>query len=133
MKTTQSLIALVILAFVHALPSQTADELQTAEAQDACSPVHIIVARASTELPGYGVTGALAQSLAKDIPGTTAEPVVYPAVLNPYISSENAGVVAMKNQLTAYVKNCPQSKIVLAGYSQGADVARISLKLLCVC
>ena len=86
--------------------------------QSACAPVHIIVARGSGEPQGEGATGRLASRLKEAIPGTTSEAVEYPAKLSPYPQSEGAGVRACKEQLTAYVKKCRESKIVLMGYSQ---------------
>jgi hypothetical protein len=89
-----------------------------------CAAVHIITARASTEPPGEGIIGAVAD----DIVNSSAQPVSreavdYPATLIPYASSEAAGVQAMNSDLAAQVKLCPSQKIVLLGYSQGAHVA----------
>src|ERR1700712_1624319 len=83
-----------------------------------CAPAHIIVARASTEPQGQGIIGALARTVARAVPGTTVEAVKYPAKLFPYADSSSKGTIALKSQLTAYVQSCPQSKIVLMGYSQ---------------
>jgi len=62
-------------------------------------------------------------SVAEAVPGVTSEAIVYPAQLDfnnllGYVSSERSGVTAGKNQVTAYVKRCPKSKIVVAGVSQ---------------
>lgn len=32
------------------------------------------------------------------------------------------GTAAVENQIIAYVKHCPSSKLVLLGYSQGAQI-----------
>jgi len=112
----------ILLLLMSGTIAQRFPVVPTAGAQAACAPVHIIVARASTEQPGYGVTGLMVQQLVKDIPGATSEPIVYPAQLAPYPQSESQGVEAAKLKITAYVQKCPQAKIVLAGYSQGADV-----------
>lgn len=98
--------------------SQVLDRRQAGK----CAPVHIIVARASTEPAGEGMIGSLSRSIKTSIPGATSEAVSYPAALAPYGPSEIKGVAAAKAQLTAYVQKCPQSKMVLMGYSQGADV-----------
>lgn len=84
--------------------------------------VHMIVARASTEAPGEGVIGAVAASIAQQIPGSDAVAVDYPATLTNYTSSESQGVAAMTQLVQAHVASCPRSKIVLLGYSQGAQV-----------
>lgn len=86
--------------------------------QSACAPAHIIVARASGEAKGEGSIGRLSKSLKEAVKGADSEAVDYPAALAPYASSEMKGVTAAKAQLTAYVKRCPESRIVLMGYSQ---------------
>ena len=89
----------------------------------ACTPVHIITARASGEAPGEGITGALASQIIRESDQQISRANVnYPATLNNYASSSRQGVTALKAQLTAQVQACPDQKIVLLGYSQGAHV-----------
>jgi acetylxylan esterase len=88
------------------------------ELQGDCAPVHILVARGSAEQEGEGATGRLSTTLKRSIPGATSEAIKYPAKLSPYPQSEAQGVQACKDQMTAYAKRCPQSKLVLMGYSQ---------------
>ncbi|CAN8101533.1 unnamed protein product [Discula destructiva] len=85
--------------------------------------VHMIIARASLEPPGPGVIGQVATQVMAQLPGSDTEAVAYPATLNNYPSSEAAGVSAMTALLTGYASRCPDSKIVMMGYSQGAQVA----------
>lgn len=85
--------------------------------------VHMIIARASLEKPGPGVIGQVATQVVAQLPGSDSEDVVYPATLENYPQSEAAGVSAMAALLTAYAGRCPGSKIVMMGYSQGAQVA----------
>ncbi|OAR00870.1 hypothetical protein LLEC1_02739 [Akanthomyces lecanii] len=87
-----------------------------------CDPVHIMIARGSTEnTPGQLIT--LANDIIAAHPGTTYENINYPALLDPYYGpSVQQGTAAVKSQLTDYVKRCPDSKIVLLGYSQGAQI-----------
>lgn len=88
-----------------------------------CAAVHIITARASGERAGEGITGALVSQIIRDSDQEiTRASVVYPATLNNYANSSGQGVTALKAQLTRQVQNCPDQKIVLAGYSQGAHV-----------
>jgi acetylxylan esterase len=51
-------------------------------------------------------------------PDSDVENVDYPATLDNYASSSGNGTEAVSRQLTAFVKRCPASKIVLLGYSQ---------------
>jgi acetylxylan esterase len=88
-----------------------------------CAAVHIIVARASTEAAGDGVIGALATLIQGDVNATVSqEAVVYPATLNNYASSVAQGDSAMAKDVENAVSACPNEKIVLLGYSQGAQV-----------
>lgn len=88
-----------------------------------CAAVHVITARASTEAPGEGITGALVTQIVNSSQQTVSRASVnYPATLNNYANSSAQGVTALKQQLTTQVQNCPNQKIVLAGYSQGAHV-----------
>lgn len=84
----------------------------------ACGPVHIIVARASTEAAGVGMMGSLATLVQKAVPGTTIDAVDYPAEMLAYSTSSAEGTAALSAQLTNYVGRCPDSKVVLMGYSQ---------------
>jgi acetylxylan esterase len=88
-----------------------------------CAAVHVITARASTEPAGEGVTGALVTQIVNSSAQTVSRAAVsYPATLTNYASSSAQGVSALKTQLTNQVQACPNQKIVLAGYSQGAHV-----------
>lgn len=100
------------LPLVNSLPKRQAD----------CAPIHILVARGSTEAPGIGVLESLVEVIDTANPGATSEAIDYPADLNDYVASVINGTSAVKKQVTAYVERCPRSKIVLLGYSQGAHV-----------
>jgi Cutinase len=89
-----------------------------ANVSTACADIHYIVARASTEPQGFGISGTVSNASASKYPGSTAESIVYPALLLPYEPSSTAGTAATKKQLTAYVDKCPSSRIVMIGYSQ---------------
>jgi acetylxylan esterase len=93
------------------------------QAATTCADVAIITARASTEAAGEGITGAaVTQIINTSNQNISRASVAYPATLNNYNSSSLQGINALKSQLTAEVQNCPNEKIVLAGYSQGAHV-----------
>lgn len=90
--------------------------------------VHMIVARASLEPPGTGVIGNISRNIQQQFPGSTVEAVQYPATLTNYVLSEAAGVTAMAMLVNSYASACPNSRMVLMGYSQGAQV---TADLLC--
>jgi hypothetical protein len=85
---------------------------------------HIIVARASVEPLGYGIIGAVKDSVIAQSSASNAEYVVYPATLTDYFNSESAGVLGMRSLVEAYLaKDCAgNAPLVLMGYSQGAQV-----------
>ena len=89
-----------------------------------CAAVNLIVARASTEAAGEGVTQSLATQIVNSSKQTVSqEAVSYPATLTNYASSESQGVTNAEQELTTAVHNCPGQKEVLLGYSQGAEVS----------
>jgi hypothetical protein len=125
-----------------------------AAAQAACPDVHWMgVAgsgeRVGTDLTAYSGMGRvvyqslreLSAEVAKDGRTITAEAVDYPAVAAPgeeggvgewlgFIGSVDAGAAALGRQYEAFVQQCPTSKVVLAGYSQGAMVVHRNLHAL---
>lgn len=95
----------------------------TGDARGNCPDAHIIVTRASTEAPGEGIIGSLATAVTRaSKQKITVEATDYPAALNPYPPSVAAGTRALTTELTNEATNCPQTKIVMMGYSQGAHV-----------
>jgi hypothetical protein len=125
-----------------------------AGAQVTCPDVHWIGAAGSGERTGADLTtyngmgrvvdeslNDLAAHLQQDGRTITAEAVDYPAVPVPdedggigqwlgFMSSVDAGTAALANQYNAFVGQCPTSKVVLAGYSQGAMVVHRNLAAL---
>ncbi|KAG5650042.1 hypothetical protein H0H81_000979 [Sphagnurus paluster] len=111
-----SFLALAVLAV-----STTAQPISAAAD---CAAVHIITARASTEAPGEGIIGSVVNDIVSGRKQTvTREAIVYPATLTDYANSQSKGVTATKAQLAAKTSACPNTKIVLMGYSQGAHVS----------
>lgn len=102
--TVSGLCALFSLAYAQQCPTG--------------SGVGMIVARASTEDPGTGIIGAVADDVASQIPGSTITSVDYPATLQNYQSSEAQGVAAMTQLVQNFTTSCPGAKMVLMGYSQ---------------
>ncbi|KAG5650615.1 hypothetical protein H0H81_011642 [Sphagnurus paluster] len=89
-----------------------------------CPAVHVISARGSAEFPGEGIISSLVNNIVSGSKQTiTREAVDYPAGLADYDNSQLKGVVDMKAKLAAKTSACPNTKIVLTGYSQGAQVA----------
>ena len=105
-------LSAVVASPAHAVPSS-----------GGCAQVSIITARASTENAGEGITGALVTQVVNASTQTVSRAAVsYPATLNNYNNSSLQGINALKTQLTNLVNSCPNTKVVLMGYSQGAHV-----------
>ena len=118
-KSTLSMHQFIILAALPLL----AIAAPTTAPTGSCAAVGIITARASTESPGEGITGALAASIQSSSTQTVTRTAVdYPALLEPYAPSVASGVAAMTADLKAAVEACPDQKIVLLGYSQGGGL-----------
>jgi hypothetical protein len=125
-----------------------------AQAQAACPDVHWMGAAGSGEREGADLTAysgmgrvvyeslqELSAQVAADGRTMTAEAVEYPAVAVPdedggvgewlgFMGSVDAGAAALGRQYEAFVQQCPASKVVLAGYSQGAMVVHRNLAAL---
>lgn len=85
---------------------------------------HIVVSRASTEAPGTGVLGSIAEEIVAACPGSDIATNPYPALLDPYLESETAGVGNLTQIVLQYQACCPDSKMVLLGYSQVSEYDR---------
>ena len=124
----------------------------TASAQPACPDVHWMGAAGSGERAGdvtadggmgrvvYKSFRDFAQMVQQDGRTITAEAVEYPAVPVPedggildwagFMGSVDTGAAALGQQYAAFVAQCPTTKVVLAGYSQGAMVVHRNLHVL---
>ncbi|KAA8959877.1 cutinase family protein [Mycobacterium sp.] len=88
-----------------------------------CPDVEVVFARGTGEEPGVGPTGqAFVDALRSRIGGRSLEvyPVNYPA--SDQWSTAVDGIDNAGNQVVATARNCPNTKMVLGGYSQGAAV-----------
>jgi cutinase len=87
-----------------------------------CPDVEVTFARATTEPPGVGVVGQeFIDSLRSQVGGRsiTVYPVNYPAS-DDFVPSANAGAVDANAHVESMAASCPNTKLVLGGYSQGA-------------
>lgn len=110
------LVAALLLPLCHALPTIAIKDVALAGRQTSCSAVHILIARGTTEeYPGD--MGSLADLIITNNDDADYEDIIYPASWD-YLESTQQGMSATISQLTAYVEACPDSKVVLLGYSQ---------------
>lgn len=107
---------------VAAVPATLAGTAGIAQAEP-CPDVQVVFARGTMEPPGLGATGqAFVDALRARVPAVVdAYPVNYPASLN--FSTAADGVIDAVNKVRVTADTCPDTAIVLGGYSQGAAVA----------
>ncbi|PKS08622.1 hypothetical protein jhhlp_005009 [Lomentospora prolificans] len=82
--------------------------------------LQLFVSRGTGEAPGQGVTGNITQAVLGLIPGSSVQPIDYPATLeNPsYFDSVRNGTKTLRESLIEYTSACPNTKIAVLGYSQ---------------
>lgn len=116
--TSFALAALAMATLASAAPLQ--------QRQTTCySGVYMIVARGSTEDPGEGKPGEVADAVTAQIPDSGSVAVDYPASIldPPYPESVSDGITDTINKVHDYVDACgSDSRIVLIGYSQGGNI-----------
>ncbi|CAN5816238.1 cutinase family protein [soil metagenome] len=91
---------------------------------DSCPDIEVVFARGTGSPPGLGVLGdTFVDSLRSQVGGrsVSAYGVNYPASLD-FEQSVNIGASDASAHVENTVATCPNTKIVLGGYSQGADV-----------
>jgi len=109
---------LMVLAFLTApagVPVATAD---------GCPDAEVVFARGTGEPVGPGGPGqAFFDSLTSQLPGKVVNlyPVDYPST-NDYVNSAHAGADDAVAHVQGTAASCPNTRIVLGGYSQGAAV-----------
>jgi|ERR1700712_2327945 cutinase len=90
----------------------------------ACPDVEVVFARATSEPPGLGQAGQVFfDTLRSQTRGKTVSTyaVNYPASED-FVSSASAGAADANARVQSTVASCPNTKVVLGGYSQGALV-----------
>jgi cutinase len=97
-------------------------------AADGCPDAEVVFARGTGEPVGPGGPGqAFFDSLTGQLPGKSINlyPVNYPSTTD-YANSAKAGAADEVTHVQGTVANCPNTKVVLGGYSQGAGVADLT-------
>ena len=87
-----------------------------------CPDIEVTFARATGEPPGVGVVGQeFIDALRSQVGGRSVAiyPVNYPASAD-FAPSANAGGVDANAHVESMAASCPNTKLVLGGYSQGA-------------
>ncbi|KDR73829.1 hypothetical protein GALMADRAFT_141611 [Galerina marginata CBS 339.88] len=95
----------------------------------ACPNIHVFGARETTAPPGYGTAGVVVNLVLGAHPGATSEAINYPACGGQascgsvsYANSAVQGVAAVAAAVNSFNTQCPQTQLVLVGYSQGGQI-----------
>lgn len=113
-----TLLCLTASSAVSAFPSKPVEKRQAD-----CAAVHIFLAKGWNE-PYPGRQGKLAGAICYGLDSCDYEDIYFyntPDAV--YCDSVTEGDVNGVAQMTAYADRCPDSQLVLSGYSQGANVA----------
>lgn len=106
------------LASAALLPVTALAQMTTSQ----CSSVHVFLAKGNNE-PYPGRMGKLIAAVCAGIEGCDYEDVQWQNMLeDEYCGAVMQGVTNGMAQIQAYNKRCPDTKLVLSGYSQGGQV-----------
>jgi hypothetical protein len=88
-----------------------------------CDDIHFFLARGNNE-PYPGRQGQLVAATCDGLASCGYEDLIYSALFTD-LSCQTTydGAIAGHVQMTAYAQRCPNSKLILAGYSQGGQIA----------
>ena len=97
------------------------------EKRQSCPDIHAFGARETTVSPGYGSSAAVINLLKGAYPGATSEAINYPACGGQascggvsYANSVVAGIQAVAQAVNSFNSRCPDTQLVLVGYSQAS-------------
>ncbi|KAG4026251.1 hypothetical protein MFRU_043g00550 [Monilinia fructicola] len=121
-RTTLQAVFFSLLAYSSALPSEI-------DTRATCPDIHVFGARETTASAGYGTAGVVVNLILNAHPGATSEAIVYPACGGQsscggvsYANSVIQGVAAVAAAVNSFNTQCPSTKLVLVGYSQGGQI-----------
>jgi cutinase len=122
--SARSLARIVGVVFVTTWALLSAPIVSPAASADPCSDIAVVFARGTHQDPGLGNIGqAFVDSLTSQVGGRSVDvyAVNYPAN-DDYHNSAFAGSNDASAHIQGTVASCPNTRIVLGGYSQGSTV-----------
>jgi len=103
----------------------------------ACTDVYVYFARGTTETPtlgsvvGPGLSSGVSTRVRAKGKTVTFTGIAYPATVEGYLAGGDAGGArTMANAVVSAAASCPNAKIFISGYSQGAQVAHLAARQL---
>lgn len=114
-----------LLLLARAAMLTGASPVEIEQRQTSCPGVHVFGARETTVSPGYGSSSTVVNLVLQTYPGSTSEAIVYPACGGQascgsiaYGTSANQGTAAVASAVNSFYQKCPNTQLVLVGYSQ---------------
>jgi cutinase len=126
--TRRSIGRIVVSAALTVLALSSAPGGIPGAVADGCTDAEVVFARGTGEPVGPGGPGqAFFDSLTAQLPGKSVNlyPVDYPSTTD-YANSAKVGAADEVAHVQHTVASCPNTKVVLGGYSQGAGVADLT-------
>ncbi len=119
------LIVALVLGTVLITPQTVASLTPSANAQS-CPPVEVIFARGRLESPGVGNLG---NAFIRALRSKSNKNIGVYAVQYPADNEIDVGANDMSGRIQYMIDNCPNTRLVLGGYSLGAAVTDVVLAL----
>ncbi|KAL8396786.1 hypothetical protein RB594_003754 [Gaeumannomyces avenae] len=132
MRFSKAIISVALMAAAGSAhpvaPVEDVKEADLVPRQGGCADIHVFFARGTTELGTLGaVVGPPLSAALRSAAGgrsTEVEGVPYPAAVSGFLAGgDRRGSATMAQMVTSKAAACPNTKIVMAGYSQGGQVA----------
>ncbi|OQS00106.1 cutinase [Thraustotheca clavata] len=93
-----------------------------------CTDVHVVFARGSGEMPGFGICGTpLVSGIKNNLSGMTVSSYAVNYLADYMQTSAGSGATDMTKHIVQIAKDCPNTSFVIGGYSQGASVTDIAI------
>ncbi|KAL8364822.1 hypothetical protein RB595_003886 [Gaeumannomyces hyphopodioides] len=140
MKLSKSIVSAALMAAAaSAHPVMPVEDVKeaglVARQRGGCADIYVAFARGTTELGALGVVvGPPLSAALRSAAGsksTEVEGVNYPAAISGFlVGGDPGGSATMAQMVTSKAAACPNTKIVMAGYSQGGQLVHNAAKQL---
>ncbi|KAL4959226.1 cutinase [Aspergillus stella-maris] len=99
-----------------------------------CPDIHVFGARETSVSAGFGSSTTVVNAILNAYSGATSEAIDYPACGGQsscggvsYSASISAGINAVASAVNSFNTQCPDTRLVLVGYSQGGEIFNTAL------